>query len=815
MLKYHELLNAKIAENIQTYANKVAYTIGNKEITYTEMDQMANSIASGVIKQLTPSSIQSDKPIRIGICLPRHDHFVPCILAAIKLGCSYVPIDVATPEKRKQFISDDAQLDYLITTDNLQQLLSTEPVSQLPCYHKAMSEAYMIYTSGTTGNPKGVSQPYRTLYSYMLTVSLPDNFNISDKSVILQFASINFDVSVLEIFASLFYGATLVIAQDEERHNAIQLHDMMKRRHITYCFLPPSLMAIFPDFIFPDMDTLSAGGEAIPHSLTQKIAGKQPYRFVNGYGPTESIVTTTHEIQDEDDWKNIGKPVPGVVCYVADENGQLVKPGEKGELLIGGMQLTNGYWNRPELNEKMFFENPYEKEHDGIDVSRLYHSGDLVTLNEDGSFDFIGRMDSQVKLNGYRIELGEVTTRIEMHNRVARAYVRIEEVNGNNVMVAYICTKDKRDYLIDIKEYVAKFLPEYMIPTFWNYVEEFTLNLNGKIDKTQLCNAGGELTTNTTPLTSDEDTLMREVASVLGLKEVNVEADLIEEFGLTSLQVMSIVSDLTTIGFYLQTSDFTRFKSIRNILQNSNNPDHYWYNDDDSTTKPVIICIAGFTGFGYMYNEMMNRLTDRFSIYVVESYQNIIGPDRFVTTDELMDLYIERIQPIIDKHLIAAFTGVCFGGEQALYLAHKLYHDKPYKPAVVCLDGEVDRDITPEKNPVTYFPFFSEELNKHRTEQDDILLRTTPDFLYQGKVVSFISSEFVDCYSYLDPNPSEYKIDCMKEFLATAPARWKHRYPNCEVIMYPTNHDLFWRSEPSLTMTADCFNRIADEIENH
>ena len=177
--------------------------------------------------------------------------------------------------------------------------------------------------------------------------------------------------------------------------------------------------------------------------------------------------------------------------------------------------------------------------------------------------------------------------------------------------------------------------------------------------------------------------------------------------------------------------------------------------------------------------------------------------------------YIERIQPIIDKHLIAAFTGVCFGGEQALYLAHKLYHDKPYKPAVVCLDGEVDRDITPEKNPVTYFPFFSEELNKHRTEQDDILLRTTPDFLYQGKVVSFISSEFVDCYSYLDPNPSEYKIDCMKEFLASAPARWKHRYPNCEVIMYPTNHDLFWRSEPSLTMTADCFNRIADEIENH
>ena len=813
MEKYHELLNARITENIVRYADKVAYTIGSEEVTYAQMNAMAESIASGIVKSLKPEAVKSDKPVRIGICLPRHMHFVPCILAAVKLGCSYVPIDVATPEMRKQFISEDAQLDILITTDNLQQLLQTEPLDNLPSYDKPMSEAYLIYTSGTTGNPKGVSQPYRTLYSYMLTVSLPDNFNISEKSVVLQFASINFDVSVVEIFASLFCGATLVIAQEEERHNAILLHDMMRRNHITYCFLPPSLMAIFPDFNFPDMDTLSAGGEAIPHSLTQKIAGKQPYRFVNGYGPTESIVTTTHEIQNEDDWQNIGKPVPGVVCYVADEEGRLVKPGEKGELLIGGMQLTNGYWNRPELNEKLFFDNPYEKEHDGIDVSRLYHSGDLVTLNEDGSFNYIGRMDSQVKLNGFRIELGEVTTRIEKHNRVARAYVRIEEINNNHVMVAYVCTKDKRDYLTDIKEYVAKYLPEYMVPTFWNHVEEFTLNLNGKIDKTQLCNAADELTTNTTPLTSDEDTLMREVASVLGLKEINVEADLVEDFGLTSLQVMSIVADLTTIGFYLQASDVTRFKTIRNILRNSNSPDHYWYNDDDTTTKPVIICLAGFTGFSYMYTQMMDRLAERFSIYVVEAYHLIIGPDRYVTYDELMDLYTERIQHVIDNHVIAAFTGVCYGGEHALYLAHRLYHDKPYKPAVVCLDGEVDRDITPEKNPVTYFPFFSEELNKHRTKQDDILLRTTPDFLYQGKVVSFISSEFVDCYSYLDPNPSDYKIDCMKAFLASAPARWKHRYPNCKVIMYPTNHDLFWRSEPSLTMTTDCFNQIGDEIQ--
>lgn len=809
MEQYHRSLLATIESNIKRHPDKIAYVMGDERITYAQMNQMAESIASYVVGNLDQAALEADRPVRIGICLPRDAHFVPCVLAAVKLGCSYVPIDVATPELRKEFICQDSMIDVLITRDNLDEMLNTPQTVALPDLHKPYSEAYMIYTSGTTGKPKGVSIPYSALYSFMQTVTMPDNFNISEKSVILEFASINFDVSVLEMFSMLYYGATLVIAQDVERHDAKRLHDLIVRERITYCFLPPTLMLLFPDYNFPDMDTLSAGGEAVPHSLTLRVGSNHSFRFVNGYGPTECcVIMTTHEIKDENDWQNIGKPNPGVVCYVADEQGRLVKPGEKGELLVGGRQLTNGYWNRPERNEAAFFDNPYEKEHNGIDVARLYHSGDLVMLNEDGSFNYIGRMDSQVKLNGFRIELGEVTTRIEMHNRTARALVRVEEINNNNVLVAYVCTKDKRDYLTDIKEYVAKFLPEYMVPTFWKHVEEFSLNLNGKIDKSQLSNAAAELTTNTTPLTADEDMLMREVASVLGLQEVNVEADLIEGFGLTSLQLMNIVADLTTVGFYIQATDITRYRSIRNILQNTNSPDHYWYNDDDTTTKPVIICLAGFTGFSYMYTQMMDRLTDRFSIYVVEAYHLIIGPERYATTDELMDMYIERIKPVIDNHVVAAFTGVCYGGEQALYLAHRLYHDKQRKPAVVCLDGEVDRDITPEKNPVTYFPFFSEELNRHRTEQDDLLQRTTPDFVYQGKVVSFISSEFVDCYSYLDPNPSEYKVDCMKAALASAPARWKRRYPDCEVIMYPTNHDSFWRSEPSLTMTADCFNRI-------
>ena len=381
--------------------------------------------------------------------------------------------------------------------------------------------------------------------------------------------------------------------------------------------------------------------------------------------------------------------------------------------------------------------------------------------------------------------------------------------------MAYVCTKDKRPELSDVKDYVARFLPDYMVPTFWNYVEEFTLNLNGKIDKSKLSNdLLRTLTVNDTPLTAQEEMLMNEVASILGLKAVNVECDLIDDLGLSSIQTMTMIADLNTVGVYINTQDVTRYRSIRQILKNSNSPDHYWFNDDDDTQKPVIVCIAGFTGFSYMYTQIMEQLKDDFSIYVLESYHLIIGNDRMATADELADLYMERLKPIADKHEIAFITGICYGGEQALYLAHKMFGDKPRKPAVVCLDGEVDRDMTPEKNPVVYFPFFSEAVNKHRTQQDDYQVLTLPDFHYQGKVVSFVCSEFVDCYSYLDPNPTEYKVECMKEFLRTSPARWKARYPDCEVIMYPTNHDLFWRTEPSLTMTADCFRRVYKEQTN-
>lgn len=809
---YWEKLAGQLTAIIEEKKDKVAYVMGDKEVTYAQMDEMACHIASGVARLVEGKDADPAVPVRIGICLGRHEHVVPCILAAVKLGCSYVPIDVETPRERRDFICKDAGLSVLITAENFNSLAASPLVDPLPVLSRGVSEAYMIYTSGTTGQPKGVSQPYRTLYSYMQTVCLPDNFNISDKSVILHFASISFDVSVLEIFAALFYGGTLVIAQQEDKHNPLLVYKLMKEKGITYTFMPPSLLAVFPDYDFPAMDTLSAGGEAIPHSLTSKIAGKYPYRFVNGYGPTESIVTTTHEIEGPDDWRNIGKPVPGVVCYVADENGKLVAPGEQGELLIGGMQLTNGYWNRPELNARMFFANPYEKEHDGIDVSRLYHSGDLVTLNEDGSFNYIGRRDSQIKLHGYRIELGEICTLIEQQEGVLRAFVRLEEIGNEKYIVAYVRTAEGVDNLNEIRQKVSKLLPAYMLPTFWNQVEDFKLNINGKIDQSTLVNkAVDPVTTNDTPVTPQEELLMQATAKLLGLPSVNVNADLFNDVGITSLHILQLIVQMGMSGIHLNVNDFYSLRTIRKIMAAEKHPNAFWYGDSgDDPTKPVLIVISGMTSFSFIFGEWAERVSKKFAIFAIESYHAVME-DRLTDLDSLVDIYLEYVKDVVNTRHIAAIVGFCVGGEQGLVMARKLYNDSDYKPRVVVLDGELDRDMSLQRLTINsyFFPFFSEERNRRRAELDIYLMETMPVETYNGPVSALISESYT---GFSPVSGTEKDPEVIRRELAehnTSESRWKYRYPDCEVIYIPGNHNQYLVTKESLDPIVEyCLNNL-------
>ena len=274
-MNYQKLLLDKINKSIRENEEKIAYKAGEKAVTYRELDILSNNIALYIDSTLSEESKKKEEPVRIGIMLPRNTDFVACILAVAKLGCSYVSIDTATPSERVAFIKEDSKMDFLINTGNLSEIYAFQSSStKVPSYHKEFSEAYLIYTSGTTGRPKGVSQTYRTIYNYMLRATQPDDFNVSVNSIVLQFASINFDVSVMEIFVALFTGATMVIAQDAQKRDSSKLYELLIQEKVSFCYLPPSFLITFPDFNFPEMDTLSAGGEAVPYNLTKRIAGK-------------------------------------------------------------------------------------------------------------------------------------------------------------------------------------------------------------------------------------------------------------------------------------------------------------------------------------------------------------------------------------------------------------------------------------------------------------------------------------------------------------------------------------------------------------
>lgn len=791
---FEQIFSEHILHNIENAPDKTAYIISGVGTTYAQMGGYARSIATALASAI-PSVDDGSKPVRIGICLPRHAHYIPCIVATTMLHCSYVPIDVNTPENRKENIISDAGIDFMITEENLSQLLDTCPSDSIKDLSSSISEAYMIYTSGTSGVPKGVSISYAALNHFMQQVCLPEVYNISSSSVILQFASINFDASVLEIFSSLYWGGTLVIAQEEDRHDVNRLCNLIIGQNVTFALLPPSMLTVFPIVNFPSMDTLTTGGEAVPRSVTERFLSQKVYRYIGSYGPTENtVIASVCDFSTPDRWQCIGKPLSGVVCYVVGKDDKLVAIGEVGELLIGGQQVANGYWNRPHLNAKMFIDNPFD-DPEGL-APRLYRSGDLVRLNADGTYDFVGRIDSQVKLHSHRIELSEITSCLEAHPRVLRAFTRLESLGNAKALVTYISTADKNPDLTDIRLHLAQHVPTYMVPTFWNHVDTFRLTLNGKIDKQQLVNhAWIERTTNHgSELSRDERTLMREVALIMGVEEVNIDADLIDEIGLSSINVMRIPIDLGPTMTSVSVEDIYKNRTIRRIANNHLYRIAYWHtNPEEHPERPVVVIVSGYTTFAFLYLALATRLSTKYNIFVIEGYHVIIK-DGIWTTPEITQIYADIMRPVLERFTVAAYLGFCLGGEQALYLAHFI-HDKGdfthYKPTVMVIDGELRRDTDPDHFIALNYPSFTDEQNKERAKLDLSLMSTMPQFKYSGPVATFLCDKFTEQQTITPEEQltiSKEKMDYYRAAFERTPRYWREDYPDCDIIMLPGDH---------------------------
>ncbi|SDG66413.1 non-ribosomal peptide synthetase [Paraburkholderia phenazinium] len=481
------------AESVGLHGTSPAVSGPDAVYSYAQLADAARRMAAGVAPVAAPDAL-------IGICVSRGARIVPAMLGVLEAGAGYLPLDPHMPDERLHYIADDAQLSAVIVDDAthariaavvrcpvlvLDDLLAdagtqSSPVSpasaraaRLPIA-AATHIAYVIYTSGTTGQPKGVVIERGMLAHFV--ASLAGRYETGPGTRWLQFASVNFDASVVEIFNPLTHGGHLIVAPEEVRADAEALFGFLEARRITHAFLPPAILKLLPRRALPDLTSVLCGGEASDDE-TIRFWSKL-LRLSNIYGPTETTVMATentfgwHKLANQ-----LGRPLPGYQIHLLDETGQVAPLGGVGEICIGGASVARGYLRRVELSEQKFQPNPFG-------AGRLYRSGDLGRFLPDGELEFLGRNDFQVKIRGYRIELGEIESSIVEQPEVRAAYVGTCERQGGTALVAWYVGDALNPAAL--RRRLASRLAHYMVPSFLIPVAALPLNLNGKIDRTRL-----------------------------------------------------------------------------------------------------------------------------------------------------------------------------------------------------------------------------------------------------------------------------------------------------------------------------------------
>ncbi|NLU68776.1 non-ribosomal peptide synthetase [Streptomyces sp. HNM0574] len=547
-----------------------ALTFQQDTLTYAELDARANRLAHLLIgRGVGPEQI-------VALALPRSAEMIVSILAVLKAGAAYLPIDPACPAERIAFMLDDARPVLLLTTEDTPfhlppdtttprllldttetaGLLTGQPATDPTTALRPDNAAYVIYTSGSTGRPKGVAVPHRNVHRLFSTTDHWYGFGPDD--VWALFHSYAFDVSVWEIWGALLHGGRLVVVPFTTSRTPEDLLQLLTEERVTVLNETPSAFYQLLQAIeeqprtagTPPLRCVILAGEALdPTRLTGWYARHPDAApdVVNMYGPTEATVYATRHVLTEADTRSsastIGGPLPDLRLHVLDSALRMVPPGVAGELYLAGEGLARGYFGRPGLTAERFVANPY-----GPPGSRMYRTGDLARWNADGTVDYLGRTDHQVKIRGFRVELGEIEAvlvgRPDITQAVALA--RTDDL-GDTQLVAYVVTTDRAAHdATALRRALARQLPAYAVPSAVVVLDRIPLTPNGKLDREALPAPEGPAgTTGRAPRTPHEQLLATLFAEVLGVPQVGVD-DSYFELGGHSLLATRLVSRIRT-----------------------------------------------------------------------------------------------------------------------------------------------------------------------------------------------------------------------------------------------------------------------------
>ncbi|MFD1676439.1 amino acid adenylation domain-containing protein [Alicyclobacillus fodiniaquatilis] len=555
----------------------VAVKLGDQKVTYQQLNQRANQLARILRERgIGPESI-------VALLVERSIDMIIGILGILKAGGAYLPIDPNYPQDRIEYMLNDSQATLLLSHSYVECPIFTNGVLWLDdasCYATDGGNletvntpdhlAYVIYTSGSTGNPKGVMTEHRNVVRLMMNDKMP--FSFSEHDVWTMFHSFCFDFSVWEMYGALLYGGLLVLVPKRVAQDPVEFLALLKQENVTILNQTPgsfyNLMNV--ESTVPDnqlsLRYVVFGGEALKPVMLSKFKEKYPEtKLINMYGITEITVHATFKeiTQKEIDMNisNIGKPLPTLRMYVMNDTLEVLPIGETGELFVSGAGVARGYLNRQELTDERFINNPF------VPGERMYRSGDLAKWLPDGTMVYLGRKDHQVKIRGYRIEIGEIEHQLATHEQIQNVSVLDrEDQMGNKILCGYIVS-DRPLHATELRKFLERSLPTYMIPSHFIQVESIPLTSNGKVDRNGL--PAPDVMRIDLEYVAARNELEKQLVSiwqgVLGLNQIGV-SDSFMELGGHSLHAASITMRLRKeFGVNLAVQDILSHPTIEEL----------------------------------------------------------------------------------------------------------------------------------------------------------------------------------------------------------------------------------------------------------
>nr|AIW82283.1 PuwF [Cylindrospermum alatosporum CCALA 988] len=556
----HLCLHQLIEQQVQRTPDAVAVVFADQHLTYSQLNNRANQLAHHL------QSLGVAPDVLVGICVERSLEMLVGLLGIMKAGGAYVPIDPAYPQERLRYMLGDAQVSVLLTQSHLLDILPEENpilcldtdwqiIAHQSCENvvsqvQPQNLAYIIYTSGSTGQPKGAMIQHQGLVNYLYWSI--EAYAVADGCGAPVNSSFAFDATITCLFTPLMVGGQVMMLPEQQKIEA--LCDVLRGRHqFSLVKLTPAHLELLNQLLLPEELPESAlalviGGEALLGKTLQFWQQYAPNtRLINEYGPTETVVgCSIYEVTPETSLTEgilIGRPIANTQLYILDKFLQPVPIGVGGELYIGGAGVARGYFNRPELTQEKFIPNPFSKNRE----ARLYKTGDLARYLPDGNIEYLGRIDNQVKLRGFRIELGEIENALAQHPQVRETAVLLrEDIPGDKRLIAYFVADTEAPTSSDLRDYLKKRLPDYMIPAGFVELETFPLTNNGKVDRRALPAPDLETSNSSnlvSPRTPTEEIIANIIAEVLRVKNLSIY-DNFFEIGGNSLLATQVITRL-------------------------------------------------------------------------------------------------------------------------------------------------------------------------------------------------------------------------------------------------------------------------------